>query len=116
LLQLDANLIDALHVRAFEIAVETNGSVSAPAGLDWICVSPKAGAPFVQRSGDELKLVYPQSGLDPRVFASLDFKHFLLQAMDGPHRALNMELAVKYCLEHPQWRMSVQTHKILAIR
>jgi 7-carboxy-7-deazaguanine synthase len=116
LLQLDTELIGALHARAFEIAVETNGSIAAPEGLDWICVSPKAGAPFVQTRGDELKLVYPQTGFDPSAFSSLNFKHFLLQAMDGPRRALNMELAVKYCLEHPQWRMSVQTHKILAIR
>jgi len=116
LLQLDTNLIDALHAHGFEIAVETNGTIAAPAGLDWICVSPKAGAAFVQKSGDELKLVYPQTGLDPGVFSSLDFKHFLLQAMDGPHRTMNAELAVRYCMQHPQWRLSVQTHKILAIR
>lgn len=116
LMQLDEKLIEALHARGFEIAVETNGTVAAPAGLDWICVSPKARAELVQRSGDELKLVYPQAGFDPGEFISLNFKHFFLQPMDGPDRILNTELAVKYCMAHPRWRMSVQTHKILAIR
>jgi len=116
LLQLDGSLIEALHARSFEIAVETNGTVAAPAGLDWICVSPKAGADLVQRSGDELKLVYPQASFDPSQFVSLDFKHFFLQPMDGSQRILNTELAVQYCLQNPQWRVSVQTHKILAIR
>jgi len=116
LLQLDEKLIEALHARRFEIAVETNGTVAAPTGLDWICVSPKARAELAQRSGDELKLVYPQAGFDPSEFISLNFKHFFLQPMDGPRRALNTELAVKYCMEHPRWRMSVQTHKVLAIR
>jgi len=116
LLQLDTSLIDALHARGFEIAVETNGTVAAPAGLDWVCVSPKAGAALVQRCGDELKLVYPQAGFDPGEFVSFDFRHFLLSPMDGPSRVVNTELAVSYCLEHPQWRLSLQTHKILAIR
>jgi 7-carboxy-7-deazaguanine synthase len=115
LLQMDSNLIDALHARGFEIAVETNGTIAAPAGLDWICVSPKAGAGLVQRSGDELKLVYPQDHFEPGDFLSLSFKHFFLQPMDGPSRAANTELAVAYCMEHPQWRLSLQTHKILGI-
>jgi 7-carboxy-7-deazaguanine synthase len=115
LLQMDSNLIEALHARGFEIAVETNGTIAAPAGLDWICVSPKAGAGLVQRSGDELKLVYPQVHFDPGEFVSLGFRHFFLQPMDGPMRIANTELAVAYCMEHPQWRLSLQTHKILGI-
>jgi 7-carboxy-7-deazaguanine synthase (Cx14CxxC type) len=115
LLQMDSNLIDALHARGFEIAVETNGTIAAPAGLDWICVSPKAGAGLVQRSGDELKLVYPQVQFDPSEFLSLGFKHFFLQPMDGPRRIANTELAVAYCMDHPRWRLSLQTHKILGI-
>ena len=115
LLQMDSMLIDALHTRGFEIAVETNGTVAAPAGLDWICVSPKAGAGLVQLSGDELKLVYPQIPFDPGEFLSLSFKHFFLQPMDGPRRAANTELAVAYCMDHPRWRLSLQTHKILGI-
>jgi 7-carboxy-7-deazaguanine synthase (Cx14CxxC type) len=115
LLQLDAALIEALHARGFEIAVETNGTVAAPAGLDWICVSPKAGARMVQRSGDELKLVFPQAAFDPDEFLSLGFKHFFLQPMDGPSRSVNTELAVAYCMAHPQWRLSLQTHKFLGI-
>jgi 7-carboxy-7-deazaguanine synthase len=115
LLQLDERLIEALHARGFEIAVETNGTVAAPAGLDWICVSPKASAALVQRSGDELKLVYPQEEAAPGKFEGLGFRHFFLQPMDGPSRAENTELALKYCLDHPQWRLSLQTHKILGI-
>ena len=115
LLQLDAKLIEALHARGFEIAVETNGTVAAPAGLDWICVSPKARAALVQRSGDELKLVYPQAEAAPDEFEGLRFQHFFLQPMDGPSRAANTELALKYCLDHSQWRLSLQTHKILGI-
>jgi len=115
LLQIDTAIIAALHARNFEIAVETNGTVAAPAGLDWICVSPKAGAPLVQRSGDELKLVYPQAAFDPDEFLSLSFKHFFLQPMDGPSRSANTELAVAYCMAHPQWRLSLQTHKIVGI-
>jgi 7-carboxy-7-deazaguanine synthase len=115
LLQLDAALIDALHGRGFEIAVETNGTIAAPEGLDWICVSPKAGAELKQRTGDELKLVYPQAGAQPEEFADLEFRHFFLQPMDGPVREENTRLALNYCLEHPQWRMSLQTHKLLGI-
>ena len=115
LLQLDSTLIDALHARGFEIAVETNGTLAAPDGLDWICVSPKARAELVQRSGDELKLVYPQADAVPETFEGLSFRNFFLQPMDGPSRAANTELALKYCLDHPQWRLSLQTHKILGI-
>jgi 7-carboxy-7-deazaguanine synthase (Cx14CxxC type) len=115
LLQLDAKLIAALHARDFEIAVETNGTVAAPVGLDWVCVSPKAGAQLVQRSGDELKLVYPQAGFDPVEFQSLNFRSFFLQPMDGPDRIVNTQLAVEYCMNHPRWRLSLQTHKILGI-
>jgi 7-carboxy-7-deazaguanine synthase (Cx14CxxC type) len=115
LLQLDAPLIDALHHQGFEIAVETNGTRAAPAGIDWICVSPKAGADLVQRSGDELKLVFPQPGTEPELFESLAFRHFSLQPMDGPERERNTRLAVRYCLEHPRWRLSLQTHKLLDI-
>ncbi len=116
LLQLDAALIDALHAHGFEIAVETNGTIAAPQGLDWICVSPKAGAELAQISGDELKLVYPQQGADPSRFESLDFKNFFLQPMDGPEQQRNTALALQYCLEHPQWRLSLQTHKLVGIR
>jgi 7-carboxy-7-deazaguanine synthase (Cx14CxxC type) len=116
LLQLDAALIDALHAQGFEIAVETNGTIAAPEGLDWICMSPKAGAELVQHSGDELKLVYPQEGADPVKFEGLDFRNFFLQPMDGPKQRQNTELALRYCLEHPQWRLSLQTHKLLGIR
>ncbi len=115
LLQLDAPLIEALHARGFEIAVETNGTVAAPAGLDWICVSPKAGTELKQRTGDELKLVYPQTGAEPEKFTGLAFRNFFLQPMDGPSRELNSKLALQYCLAHPQWRMSLQTHKLLGI-
>jgi 7-carboxy-7-deazaguanine synthase (Cx14CxxC type) len=115
LLQLDASLIEALHARGFEIAVETNGTVAAPAGLDWICVSPKAGTELRQTTGDELKLVYPQNGAEPEKFAGLAFRNFFLQPMDGPVCEANTRLALEYCLTHPQWRMSLQTHKLLGI-
>ena len=115
LLQLDAPLIDALHRRGFEVAVETNGTRPAPPGLDWICVSPKAGAPLRLTTGDELKLIYPQPGLEAERFESLDFRHFFLQPMDGPQRAANTHLAVDYCKAHPRWRLSLQTHKWLGI-
>lgn len=115
LLQLDAALIEALHAGRFEVAVETNGTIAAPAGLDWICVSPKAGTRLVQRSGDELKLIYPQADADPTEFEALPFKHFFLQPMDGPSRAVNTELALRCCLDRPQWRLSLQTHKFLGI-
>ncbi len=115
LLQLDSEVIAALHAEGFEVAVETNGTLSAPPGLDWICVSPKAEAPLVQTSGDELKLVFPQAGAEPERYLGLGFRHYLLQPMDGPDRRRNTELAVRYCLEHPQWRLSLQTHKMLGI-
>ncbi|MGD0294267.1 MAG: 7-carboxy-7-deazaguanine synthase [Terracidiphilus sp.] len=115
LLQLDGKLIAALHGREFEIAVETNGTIAAPEGVDWLTVSPKAGAELVQRSGDELKLVFPQLGVDPAEFEGLAFRHFFVQPMDGPHREANTRLAVRYCLDHPQWRLSLQTHKLLGI-
>ena len=116
LLQLDAEAVEALHARGFEVAVETNGTRPPPPGLDWICVSPKVGAPLVLTAGDELKLVYPQEGGDPTRFAGLDFRHFFLQPMDGPEVAVNTGRAVAYCLAHPQWRLSVQTHKVVGIR
>ncbi len=115
LLQLDAPLIAALHTLNFEIAVETNGTIQAPAGLDWVCVSPKAGAKLRQLNGDELKLVYPQPGIDPADFESLSFRHFFLQPMDGPGRDANTQAALRYCLDHPQWRLSLQAHKFLGI-
>jgi len=116
LLQLDEAAIDALHARGFTVAVETNGTQPAPAGLDWICVSPKANAPLVLTRGDELKLVYPQPTAMPERFAALDFAHFLLQPMDGPDGSANTRAALDYCLAHPQWRLSLQTHKTLGIR
>jgi 7-carboxy-7-deazaguanine synthase len=116
LLQLDAELIAALHMRNFEIAVETNGTIVAPEGIDWLCVSPKAGAELVQRRGDELKLVYPQPEADPAKFERLAFRYFFLQPMDGLHRDANTELALRYCLAHPQWRLGLQLHKFLGIR
>jgi 7-carboxy-7-deazaguanine synthase (Cx14CxxC type) len=115
LLQLDEALIAALHGQGFTIAVETNGTVPAPAGLDWICVSPKAGTELAVTGGDELKIVIPQDGLDPEAFEGLDFRHFLVQPMDGPERAGNTAAAVDFCLRHPHWRLSLQTHKMLGI-
>lgn len=115
LLQLDAKLIDELHRRGFEIAVESNGTVAAPDGIDWLCVSPKAGAKLAQKAGDELKLVYPQQGAEPELFEELPFRHFFLQPMDGPEREANTRLALRYCMEHPAWRLSLQTHKMLGI-
>jgi 7-carboxy-7-deazaguanine synthase (Cx14CxxC type) len=115
LLQVDAALVKALHVRGWEIAVETNGTCAAPADLDWICVSPKAGAGLALRGGDELKLVFPQEGAMPEQFTGLDFRHFFLQPMDGPVLEENTRLAVEYCKNHPQWHLSLQTHKILGI-
>ncbi len=116
LLQVDAALIDALHARGFEIAVETNGTIEIPPGLDWVCVSPKAKAELVVREGDELKLVYPQMDNAPEDFADLAFERFSLQPMDGPDIAQTTQAAIDYCLQHPQWRLSVQTHKALGIR
>jgi 7-carboxy-7-deazaguanine synthase len=116
LLQVDTELVDALHREQFEIAVETNGTLPAPEGLDWICVSPKAGADWVQRRGHELKLVYPQPALMPETVGALDFEHYLLQPMDGPQRLANTRDAIAYCQANPHWRLSVQTHKMLEIR
>jgi 7-carboxy-7-deazaguanine synthase (Cx14CxxC type) len=116
LLQVDAPLLARLHEQKFEIAIETNGTMAAPAGIDWICVSPKAGAPLVQKRGDELKLVFPQEGAAPRDFEALDFDHFLLQPMDGPDIARNTAAAIDYCIAHPHWRLSFQTHKAIGIR
>ncbi|TYL97466.1 7-carboxy-7-deazaguanine synthase [Bradyrhizobium rifense] len=116
LLQVDDALVDALHARGFEIGVETNGTVAPPKGLDWICVSPKGGSELVLRQGHELKLVYPQALAAPETFESLAFERFSLQPMDGPEVAQNTARAIDYCLRHPQWRLSVQTHKSLGIR
>jgi 7-carboxy-7-deazaguanine synthase (Cx14CxxC type) len=115
LLQIDATLIAALHARGFKIGVETNGTIAAPPGLDWICVSPKADAVLAQQAGDELKLVFPQRGVDPARFETLAFTHFFLQPLDGPARAANTEAAIAYCRAHPQWRLSLQTHKLIGI-
>ncbi len=116
LLQMDEPLIAAVRAAGFEIAVETNGTRLPPPGIDWVCVSPKAGAEFVLRSGDELKLVFPQPGAEPDRFEDLAFGFFYLQPMDGPDAVRNRQLAVEYCLSHPQWRLSLQTHKLLGIR
>ena len=116
LLQLDAPLIDAFHAHGFEIAIETNGTIAAPPGVDWICVSPKAGADFVQRSGNEIKLVFPQPGAEPERFADCAFDNFFLQPMDSPARDANTRAAINYCLAHPRWRLSLQTHKMLGLR
>jgi 7-carboxy-7-deazaguanine synthase len=115
LLQLDEPAIEALHARGFEVAVETNGTQPAPEGLDWVCVSPKAGSTLVLTKGSELKLVYPQPGASPEQFAQLDFKHFFLQPMDNLLQRQNTRAVVDYCLAHPQWRLSVQTHKVVGI-
>lgn len=115
LLQLDEPLIAALHEQGFEVAVETNGTQPAPRGLDWICVSPKAGTDIVLQRGDELKLVFPQPGAEPERYADFTFDHYYLQPMDGPRGEANTQLTLQYCLRHPQWKMSVQTHKVLAI-
>jgi 7-carboxy-7-deazaguanine synthase (Cx14CxxC type) len=116
LLQVDAALVDALHAQRFHIALETNGSLAAPAGIDWICVSPKAGAPWVQRSGHELKVVWPQPGLDLDALEAADFQHRYLQPMDNLLRTANTERCVALCLQRPAWRLSLQTHKITGIR
>jgi 7-carboxy-7-deazaguanine synthase len=116
LLQLDSGAVNALHAQGFEVAIETNGTRAAPEGINWICVSPKAGTTLLLRAGDELKLVYPQPGAEPERFEDLRFGEFLLQPMDGPDVAANTAAAVQYCLQHPRWRLSLQTHKILGIR
>ena len=114
-LQLDVPLVDALHARGFEVAIETNGTIAAPPGVDWICMSPKAGTTLVQQFGNELKLVFPQAGAEPERFESLSFEHFLLQPMDGPDRETNTKAALAYCLSHPRWGLSLQTHKLLGL-
>ena len=116
LLQLDKRLIDALRARGFEIAIETNGTLTAPAGIDWVCVSPKADAPVLQSSGQELKLVFPQAKAMPDRFEHLPFERFWLQPMDGPDQTANTAAAIDYCLTHPKWRLSVQTHKYIGVR
>lgn len=115
LLQLDGGLIVAFHGEGFEVAVETNGTLPAPPGLDWVCVSPKAGADLTLKQGDELKLVYPQQDAPPEMYEGLDFRYFLLQPMDGEAVEENTRLALEYCLAHPGWRLSLQTHKVLGI-
>jgi 7-carboxy-7-deazaguanine synthase len=115
LLQLNSDLVQALHSHGFEVAIETNGTLPVPAGVDWVCVSPKHGTNLVVRSGNELKVVYPQE-YDPRTFSQLEFQHFYIQAMDGPNQAENLSKAVSFCLENPQWNISLQTHKLLQIR
>ncbi|HEY2706691.1 MAG TPA: 7-carboxy-7-deazaguanine synthase [Caulobacteraceae bacterium] len=115
LLQVDAALVDALHAQGFQIALETNGTIAAPGGIDWVCVSPKADAALAQTSGQELKLVYPQDGVDPARFEALTFERFALQPMDGPDREAATQAAIAYCLAHPRWRLSLQTHKYLGI-
>jgi 7-carboxy-7-deazaguanine synthase len=117
LLQLDTPLVDALHARGFEVAIETNGTIApVPAGIDWVCVSPKAGAPLRVFAGDELKLVVPQPGIDPRTLENLNFRVFSVQPMDNPDRVENTRIAVEFCLNNPKWRLSTQTHKHLGIR
>jgi 7-carboxy-7-deazaguanine synthase len=116
LLQVDEPLIDALHHQGFEVAVETNGTLPPPPGLDWICVSPKAGAPLALTHGHELKLVFPQTGAEPSRFEDMAFDHLLLQPMDGPSRLENTEAAIAYCMANPRWRLTLQTHKMVGIR
>lgn len=116
LLQVDDALISALHLQGFEIAVETNGTIAAPVGIDWVCVSPKAGSDVLVRSGNELKLVYPQPSLLPTSLSNWNFERFYLQPMDGPHRAEHTKAAIEYCMNNPQWNLSVQTHKVIGIR
>lgn len=115
LLQLDEPLVQALHAEGFEVAIETNGTLDVPAGVDWVCVSPKAGSTVVVRQGDELKLVIPQEGVDPTAFEAWDFGHFFVQACDGPQRAEHTRAAIDWCRAHPRWRLSLQTHKLLGI-
>ncbi|HEY5347451.1 MAG TPA: 7-carboxy-7-deazaguanine synthase [Rhizomicrobium sp.] len=116
LLQLDAALVTALHGAGFEIGIETNGTLLPPPGIDWICVSPKADAEQILLHGDEIKLIYPQAGAPPERYADQDFRNFFLQPMDNPQRAANTEAAAAYCLAHPQWRLSLQTHKLIGLR
>jgi 7-carboxy-7-deazaguanine synthase (Cx14CxxC type) len=115
MLQLDPPLVEALHEAGFEIAAETNGTLPAAAGLDWICVSPKAGTEVVQRSGDELKLVWPQAGIDPEALLGWDFRHFILQPLDGPERSDSLAEAIDYVMRHPRWRLGLQAHKLIGL-
>ncbi|MEC9367427.1 MAG: 7-carboxy-7-deazaguanine synthase [Pseudomonadota bacterium] len=115
MLQVDQQLIDAIHRDNFDIAIETNGTIAVPREIDWICVSPKAGAPLEQRSGNELKLVYPQKGIDPTSLNGLAFDHYFLQPMDGPRRKQNTQAALDFCIANPRWRLSLQTHKLIGI-
>lgn len=115
LLQLDTVLIDEMHQQGFEIAIETNGTLPVPEGVDWICVSPKMGSELVVRRGNEIKVVIPQDGQDMALYASLDFEHYFVQAMDGPDQKDNIRLAIEFCKQHPQWKLSLQTHKLLQI-
>lgn len=115
LLQLDEKMVKAFHEKGIEVAIETNGTKLPPRGIDWICMSPKAGADLVLRKGNELKLVFPQLGAEPELFESLDYDHFYLQPMDGPNTEKNIQLAIKYCLQNPKWRLSLQTHKMINI-
>jgi 7-carboxy-7-deazaguanine synthase (Cx14CxxC type) len=116
LLQLDAPAVQAFHAAGFEVAIETNGTLPVPVGVDWVCVSPKAEAPLQVSAGDEIKLVYPQTDAPPERFSQLDFRHFFLQPMDGPDRVEHTQRAIDYCLRHPQWRLSLQTHKLTGLR
>lgn len=116
LLQVDSQLVDALHAEGFEVAAETNGSLAAPKGIDWLCVSPKANAPWVLRSGNELKLAYPQWDLLPDVISDCEFEHYMIQPIDGPELAANIQSAIAFCQAHTKWNLSLQTHKILNIR
>ncbi|HYW15289.1 MAG TPA: 7-carboxy-7-deazaguanine synthase [Allosphingosinicella sp.] len=115
MLQLDGGLVGALHEAGFEIAAETNGTLPAAAGLDWICVSPKAGTEIVQRRGDELKLVWPQSGIDPETLLDWDFRHFIIQPLDGPERGRSVAAAIDYVMAHPRWRLGLQSHKLIGM-
>ncbi|MEA3061702.1 MAG: 7-carboxy-7-deazaguanine synthase [Sphingomonadales bacterium] len=114
-LQLDEALVGALHARGFEVAVESNGTIRAPDGIDWLCISPKGGTEVVQRRGDELKLVWPQAGIDPEALLGWDFRHFLLQPMDGPEREAALAASIAYVMEHPAWKLSLQTHKLIGL-
>jgi 7-carboxy-7-deazaguanine synthase len=116
MLQVDKALIEALHAQNFEIAIETNGAIAVPPSIDWVCVSPKAGATLVQTFGQELKLVFPQQGAEPEIYENLDFDRFLLQPMDGPQLVSNTKAAIEYCLTHPLWRLSLQTHKMIGVK
>ena len=115
MLQLDEALIDDLHARGFELAIETNGTIPLPPTIDWICVSPKAGSDVVVRAGNELKLIFPQEGAEPELFTSWNFEHFFIQPMDSPEKRANTERAIEYCMKNPQWRLSMQAHKMLGI-